>query len=36
MEWFGGDPDVLGRSHSIAGSMRTLIGVMPPDFDFPR
>jgi predicted permease len=26
---------VLGRSYSIAGQMRTVIGVMPPDFDFP-
>jgi predicted permease len=36
MDWFGGDPNVLGRSYSIAGDMRTVIGVMPPDFDFPR
>jgi predicted permease len=36
MEWFGGNPSVLGRSYSIAGQMRTVIGVMPPDFDFPR
>ena len=35
MEWFSGDPNVLGRSYSIAGRMRTVIGVMPPDFDFP-
>lgn len=36
MEWFSGDPDVIGRSFSIAGGMRTVVGVMPPDFDFPR
>lgn len=36
MDWFGGDPDVLGRSAFIAGGTRTVIGVMPPDFDFPR
>jgi predicted permease len=36
IEWFGGDANVLGRSYSIAGQMRTVIGVMPPDFDFPR
>jgi predicted permease len=35
MEWFGGDPNVLGRSALIAGQQRTIIGVMPPDFDFP-
>ena len=36
LEWFDGDPNVLGRSYSIAGQARTVIGVMPPDFDFPR
>src|SRR5690606_38884643 len=36
MDWFGGDADVLGRSYFMAGQMRTVIGVMPPDFDFPR
>jgi predicted permease len=36
IDWFGGDPNVLGRSASIAGGTRTIIGVMPPDFDFPR
>ena len=36
MDWFSGDPGVLGRSYFIAGQMRTVIGVMPPDFDFPR
>jgi putative ABC transport system permease protein len=35
MEWFGGDPNVLGRSYSIADKMRTVVGVMEPDFDFP-
>jgi predicted permease len=35
IEWFDGDPNVLGRSYSVAGQMRTVIGVMPPDFDFP-
>jgi len=33
--WFGGDPGVIGRSYLIAGSMRTVVGVMPPEFDFP-
>jgi predicted permease len=35
MEWFGGDPNVLGRSYFMAGAQRTVIGVMPADFDFP-
>jgi predicted permease len=34
-DWFGGDPSVIGRSYSIAGAMRTVVGVMPPKFDFP-
>lgn len=34
-DWFGGDPGVIGRSYSIAGEMRTVVGVMPPEFDFP-
>src|SRR5688572_3494962 len=36
LDWFDGDPNVLGRSYMIAGQVRTVIGVMPPDFDFPR
>jgi putative ABC transport system permease protein len=35
MEWFAGDPNMLGRSYSMSGQQRTVIGVMPPDFDFP-
>src|SRR5688572_30651885 len=34
-EWFDGDPNVIGRSYSVAGQTRTVIGVMPPDFAFP-
>ena len=34
-DWFGADPSVIGRSYSIAGTMRTVVGVMPPEFDFP-
>ena len=34
--WFGADSAVVGRSYYIARSMRTVIGVMGPDFRFPR
>jgi putative ABC transport system permease protein len=33
--WFGGSPDVLGRTYSVAGSDRTIVGVMGRDFRFP-
>jgi predicted permease len=35
LTWFGADPAVLGRTYSIAGESRTVIGVMGPDFWFP-
>ncbi|HVS22962.1 MAG TPA: ABC transporter permease [Gammaproteobacteria bacterium] len=34
-DWFGGDASVIGRSYSIAGAMRTVVGVMPREFAFP-
>ncbi|HET9725654.1 MAG TPA: ABC transporter permease [Gemmatimonadales bacterium] len=34
--WFGGDSAVIGRSYYIGGSQRTVVGVMGPDFRFPR
>src|SRR3954451_7253998 len=34
--WFGGDTAVIGRSYYIGGSQRTVIGVMGPEFRFPR
>lgn len=33
---FGGDPALLGKGISINGDKRTVIGILPPDFDFPR
>jgi predicted permease len=33
--WFGSDPEVVGRSYSFAREMRTIIGVMRPEFRFP-
>jgi predicted permease len=34
--WFGSDPLVIGRSFEMAGEVRTVIGVMGPDFWFPN
>jgi len=36
VDWFGADPAVLGQDHQVAGGMRTIVGVMAPDFDFPE
>ena len=33
--WFGADPAVLDRSYNISGAMRTVIGIMGPEFRFP-
>ncbi|HEX6105372.1 MAG TPA: ABC transporter permease [Gemmatimonadales bacterium] len=33
---FGGRPDVLGRTVRLDGLAHTVVGVMPPEFDFPR
>jgi predicted permease len=35
-QWFGRDSAVLGRSYFISGEMRTVIGIMPPEFRFPN
>ncbi|MDQ6893650.1 MAG: ABC transporter permease [Acidobacteriota bacterium] len=32
---FGADPGVLGRTMDLSGKIYTVIGVMPPDFEFP-
>jgi len=32
---FGSDPDVVGSSVRLADGERTVVGVMPPPFDFP-
>ncbi|UCG87475.1 MAG: ABC transporter permease [Gemmatimonadota bacterium] len=31
---FGGDTDVLGQVHTVAGSPHTVVGVMPPRFRY--
>lgn len=33
--WFGRDPSVLGKWFFVSDSMKQVIGVMPPGFDFP-
>lgn len=33
--WFGGDSSVVGRSYFVSDSMKTIIGVMPAEFQFP-
>ena len=32
---FGGDPDILGRTLVLNGVQRTVVGIMPHDYDFP-
>lgn len=32
---FGGDPDILGQTVQIGGRRLTVVGVMPPGYDFP-
>lgn len=34
-DWFGSDPEVIGRSDEFAQQTRTVIGVLPPEFRFP-
>ncbi len=33
---FGGDPQVIGRTLTLSGQNRTVIGIMPPGFQFLR
>jgi putative ABC transport system permease protein len=33
---FGGSPEVLGRSLTLSGESYTIVGVMPPGFQFPN
>ena len=33
---FGGDPAIVGRTLRLDGEAQTVVGVMPPGFDYPR
>jgi predicted permease len=33
--WFGRDPAVVGKTYFVSGLMRQIVGVMPPEFQFP-
>ena len=33
---FGGDPRAIGKTYVLDGENFTLVGVMPPGFDFPK
>jgi predicted permease len=33
--WFGRDRSVIGKSYFVNDSIKTIIGVMPPEFQFP-
>src|SRR6266853_508545 len=33
---FGGDPKIVGREISLGGTRYTIVGVLPPDFEFPK
>lgn len=32
---FGGDPDLVGQTLTVEGKPRTVVGVLPPGFDYP-
>jgi predicted permease len=34
-DWFGRDPGVLGQTIEVSGEFRTILGVLPPSFEFP-
>ncbi len=33
---FGGDPSIIGSKINLGGSPHTVVGILPPDFEFPK
>jgi len=33
---YGGAPDVIGRTVRLSGNVHTIVGVMPPEFQYPN
>ena len=33
--WFNRDPNVIGRSYFVSDGMKQVVGIMPPEFQFP-
>ena len=33
---FGGDPAIVGRAITVGGRPYTVVGILPPDFEFPK
>ena len=33
---FGSDPSIIGRKLTLGGAPYTVVGVLPPDFEFPK
>ena len=33
--WFGRDSSIVGKSYFVSDTLKTIIGVMPPELDFP-
>src|SRR5688572_506678 len=34
-DWFGRNPNVVGQTIQVSGEPRTILGVLPPEFEFP-
>ena len=34
-EWFARDPAIVGKTIEVSGGFKTIVGVLPPSFEFP-
>ena len=34
-DWFARDPAIVGKTIEVSGEFRTIVGVLPPSFEFP-